>query len=101
MAEWIMPPEVPEDVLHGAHNPDKGGRPKGATDKAKTGKRNRPRETHKAAVIRKAAEWHVVTAEVNVEVTVERFFEEYAQGMTVSRRYFKSQLASEISKLSQ
>lgn len=87
--------------LHKALNPDKGGRPEGAMDKSKTGKRNRPRQTHKAAVIKKAAEWHVATAETNVEVTVERFFEEYAQGMTVSRRYFKSQLASEISKLSQ
>jgi len=91
--------DVPAEILN--QSPNKGGRPEGATDKAKTGKRNRPRQTHKAAVIRKAAEWHVATAEVNIEVAVERFFEEYAQGMTASRRYFKSQLASEISKLSQ
>ena len=85
---------VPTEILN--QPPNKGGRPEGATDRAKTGKRNRPRQTHKAAVIRKAAEWHVATAEANVEVTVERFFEEYAEGMTASRRYFKSQLKSEI-----
>lgn len=91
--------DIAPEVLN--QPPNKGGRPEGATDKAKTGKRNRPRQTHKAGVIRQAAEWHVATAEANVEVTVERFFEEYAEGMTASRRYFKSQLKSEISKLSQ
>lgn len=91
--------DVPDDVLN--QPAKKGGRPEGASDKAKTGKRNRPRQTHKAAVIRQAAEWHVATAETNVEVTSKRFFEEYAEGMTASRRYFKSQLKSEISKLSQ
>ena len=91
--------DVPDDVLNQPAN--KGGRPEGATDKAKTGKRNRPRKTDKSAVIRKAAGWHVATAETNIEITVERFFKEYAGGPAGSRRYFKSQLTSEISKLSQ
>lgn len=87
--------------MHKALNPDKGGRPEGATDKEKTGKRNRPRQTNKAAVINKAAEWHIATAEINIEATVDKFFEEYAGGPAGSRRYFKSRLIAEISKLSQ
>ncbi|WP_395542201.1 hypothetical protein [Neotabrizicola sp. sgz301269] len=101
MAKWTMVPEVPEDVLHRAHNPDKGGRPEGAKDKRATGKRNRPRQTHKAAVVAKAADWHIATAETNVSITVERFFEEYSQGMTEDGRYFRSRLIAEISKRSQ
>lgn len=90
---------VSPELLHRAMNPDKGGRPKGAADKAKTGNRNRPRKTQKAAVVAKAAEWHVATEEPNIEVTVEKYFEEYAGGPFGNRRYFRSHLAAKIEEI--
>jgi hypothetical protein len=80
---------------------DKGGRPDGASDKTKSGKRNRPRQTEKARVVASAVEWHVANAVADIEVTVAEYFSKYSKGMTASRRYFKARLIEGISKLSQ
>jgi len=103
MARWtpgnFVVGKVPDEILNQPTN--KGGRPEGAKDKLATGKRNRSRQTHKAAVVAKAADWHVATAETNISITVERFFKEYSQDMTEDGRYFRSRLIAEISKRSQ
>ncbi|MBR2572856.1 MAG: hypothetical protein IKE14_00870 [Loktanella sp.] len=88
--------EPPAEILHRADNPDKGGRPAGATDT----KPRKPRKvTDKAQVVAKAAKWHVENNIEKLSITVEEFFKEYSQGMSETRRYFRSELAKAISKL--
>ncbi|SEQ90853.1 hypothetical protein [Thalassovita taeanensis] len=101
MPRWtpaqVVVEDVPEEILN--QPPNQGGRPEGAKDKVKTGKRNRSRQTEKAKTVTKAAEWHVASAEMNIEVTFQKFFEEYAGGPAGDRRYFKSQLIAKIDEI--
>ncbi|WP_276715007.1 hypothetical protein [Pseudooceanicola nitratireducens] len=82
----------PED-WHRANNPDKGGRPAGAKD-------TKPRTpTQKAKVVVKAAKWHVENNIEKLSTTVEKFNEEYSEGMNETDRYLRSRLVEEVSKL--